>query len=223
VALLSSILLPYETYFYASGCIEDKWNASDIGLNRVIVVVGFVLGSTLSVALILLGADFFAPRHIEPQLPGTAALAPAALFGQMGVLLALLGMFFAFAGAAIETALAGAYNLAQFMGWPWGKFREPAVAARFTLAWAVIFVLATAIVISGIDPVSIVEYSIVFSVIILPFTYFPVLVIGSDRRIMGRHANGWLAKGLGWFYLFLIIAAAILAIPLLIMTHGGKG
>src|ERR1043165_8994082 len=37
VAVLSSVLLPYETYFYASGVIEDGWNPSDIKLNRVIV------------------------------------------------------------------------------------------------------------------------------------------------------------------------------------------
>ena len=35
VALLSSIMLPYETYFYASGGIEDQLEAaSDIALNR---------------------------------------------------------------------------------------------------------------------------------------------------------------------------------------------
>src|SRR5436305_640969 len=35
VALLSSIILPYETYFYASGVIEDKWTAKDVMMNRV--------------------------------------------------------------------------------------------------------------------------------------------------------------------------------------------
>ena len=139
------------------------------------------------------------------------------------MIVALLGMFFAFAGAAIETAMSGAYNLAQFFGWPWGKFRRPRDAARFTLTWAITFALSALIIITGIDPVSVVEYSIVFSVVILPFTYFPVLVVAGDRAVMGPFANGWLANGLGWFYLVLITIAALLAVPLLIITHGGQG
>lgn len=223
VALMSSIMLPYETYFYASGVIEDGWTPSDINLNRIICVIGMVLGSTLSVALVIIGAQVFLPRHIEPELPGAAALAPAMLYGKVGLVVALLGMFFAFAGAAIETALAGAYNLAQFLGWPWGKFRPARDAARFNFTWMIIFALAAVVIITGVDPVSVVEYSIVFSVVILPFTYFPVLVVAGDPEVMGEFANGWLAKTLGWFYLAVITVAALLAVPLLIITHGGQG
>ncbi len=207
VALLSSIMLPYETYFYASGVIEDGWNPSDINLNRIICVVGMTLGSVLGVALVILGTQ----------------VGPAMLFGKVGLIAAILGMFFAFAGAAIETALTNAYNLAQFLGWPWGKFRPARDAARFTLAWAATFALSALVIITGVDPVSVVEYSIVFSVVILPFTYFPLLVIAADKDVMGEHANGWLANALGWFYLVVITLAALAAIPLLIITHGGQG
>jgi len=223
VALLSSIMLPYETYFYASGGIEDKWTPKDIGMNRMVVVVGFALGSALSVALVGAGVEFFAPRHVDPQLPGTAALSTAHAYGRLGLYLALLGMFFAFAGAAIETALSGAYNLAQFAGWPWGKEKRPRDAGRFALSWIVVFIGGTLIALTGVDPVQVVEYSIVFSVVVLPFSYFPVLMVANDRRIMGKHANGPIAKALGWFYLVLITLAALAAIPLFFATHGGQG
>ena len=132
-------------------------------------------------------------------------------------------MFFAFGGAAIETSLSSAYNLAQFAGWPWGKHLPRRHAGRFTLSWIATFALATLVALSGVNPVTIVEYSIVFSVVILPFTYFPVLAVASDRNIMGDHANGWLANALGWFYLVLITAAGIAALPLLVLTQGGRG
>src|SRR5689334_1638046 len=86
VALTSSIMLPYETYFYSSGAVEDKWKPSDISLNRIIVIVGFVLGSLLSVALVMVGTQFFGPRHAEPQLPGVVATSAAAQFGTAGLL-----------------------------------------------------------------------------------------------------------------------------------------
>jgi len=216
-------MLPYETYFYASGGIEDRWKPADVTLNRVVVIIGFTLGATLAAALVVVGAEFFKPHSIDPALPGTAALAAGDMFASVGLYVALLGMFFAFAGAAIETALSAAYNLAQFAGWPWGLDKRPREAPRFALAWIVVFVLATAVVMTGIDPVSVVEYSIVFSVVVLPLSYFPVLAVARDRGIMGAYANGPLANVLGWFYLALITVAALAAIPLFVATHAGQG
>jgi manganese transport protein len=223
VALLSSVMLPYETYFYASGAIEDAWTPRDITLNRVIVIVGFTLGGLLGAALLVTGAEYFAPRQIEASLPGTVLLPVASELGQAGVWIMLAGMFFAFAGAAIETALSSAYNLAQFFGWPWGKHRKPREASRWTLAWIAAFVLAAAIVMTGVDPIRVVEYSIVFSVVILPLTYFPLMALSRDRETMGAYANGPIASTLGWAYFVLISIAAVAAIPLLVLTHGGEG
>jgi manganese transport protein len=223
VALMSSIMLPYETYFYASGGIEDHWKPSDVALNRIVVIVGFGLGGVLATALVVIGAEFFKPHGLQPALPGTAALAAADRFGNVGLYIALLGMFFAFAGAAIETGLSAAYNLAQFTGWPWGLDKRPRDAPRFALSWIVVFVLATLVVMTGIDPVSVVEYSIVFSVVVLPLSYFPVLAIARDKGIMGEHANGAIANVLGWFYLVVITAAALAALPLFALTHAGQG
>ena len=223
VALMSSIMLPYETYFYASGGIEDGWTASYVTTNRIIAVIGFSLGSLLAVGLLVIGAQLFAPHHIEPQLPGTAALGPAMAFGKAGLLLALLGMLFAFGGAAIENCLAAAYNLAQFFGWRWGKQHKPASVPRFTRSWVLILAAATLLILTGVDPVSMVEYSIVFAVVILPFTYWSILQTARDKKRMGKHVNGRLATTLGLIYLALITLAALAAIPLLILTHGGKG
>jgi manganese transport protein len=40
---------------------------------------------------------------------------------------------------------------------------------------------------------------------------------------MKGYANGWLANGLGWLFLVLTTAAALAALPLMLMTHGGRG
>ena len=223
VALFSSIVLPYETYFYASGAIEDRWTSKDLNMNRVIIIVGSVLGSSLAVALVILGAQQLAPHEIDAELPGTAALGAGIVLGTWGLIAALCGMLFAFGGAAIETTLSGAYNLAQFFGWPWGKFRKPTEAPRFHAAWLVLLVLSMLLIVSGVDPVQVVEYSIVFAVVTLPFTYFPMLLIAADKRVMKGFANGLLGNVLGWFFLVLTTLAALAAIPLLLMTHGGRG
>jgi Mn2+/Fe2+ NRAMP family transporter len=143
--------------------------------------------------------------------------------GRAGLWLALIGMFFAFAGAAIETAMSSAYDVCQFFGWRWGKFSPPRTAPRFVLSWAIVLLLAMLVVMTGADPIKVVEYSIIFSVVILPLTYFPLMAISRDADVMGVHVNGVIANTLGWLYFVLICIAAVAAIPLLVLTHGGQG
>jgi Mn2+/Fe2+ NRAMP family transporter len=163
------------------------------------------------------------PRGISPEFLGTAALPAAHVFGQVGLLLALVGILFAVGGAAIETSFAGAYNLAQFFGWKWGKKERPAGAPRFTLAWVVIFAVALVIVMTGVDPVKLTEYSVIFSVVALPLTYLPILLVANDRTYMGSNVNGRLANVLGVAYFVLILVIALAAIPLMLITNGGQG
>jgi len=165
----------------------------------------------------------FLPRGIDPQFLGTPPLAPAHAFGEVGLLLALVGILFAVGGAAIETCFSGAYNLAQFFGWRWGKRHPPARASRFALSWLVIFGLALLVVITGYDPVKLTEYSVIFSVVALPLTYLPILLIANDRAYMGSHANGRIANVFGIVYFAIILLVAVAAIPLLVLTNGGQG
>jgi Mn2+/Fe2+ NRAMP family transporter len=79
------------------------------------------------------------------------------------------------------------------------------------------------IVLSGINPVEITEYAVVFSVVALPLTYLPILLIAGDRSFMGQHANGRFAAALGWAYFAVIVVLAFAAVPLLLATNGGGG
>jgi Mn2+/Fe2+ NRAMP family transporter len=143
-------------------------------------------------------------------------------FGRLGLLIALLGMLFAVAGAAVETCMANAYALAQFFGWEWGRHKKPWEAPRFTIAWVVLFVLSLLIVLTGVEVMSLVEYAVLFSIVVLPLTYLPLMLLAGDRTFMGQYANKWLAKGLGWAFFAIVTAAAIAAIPLYLLTSGGQ-
>src|SRR5206468_12004257 len=155
-------------------------------------------------------------------IPGSAALEAAIPFGKWGLVVALLGMFFAVAGAAVETCLANAYSIAQFFGWIWGRHKKPWEAPRFTLTWIALFVMALAIVLTGVDVMMLVEFAILFSILVLPLTYLPLLLLANDKKYMGEHVNGRLARWLGWFYFAVITAAAVAALPLYIVTSGGN-
>ena len=222
VAILSAVMFPYEAYFYSSGGIEEEWGPKDIGTNRVTTTVGFGLGSLLAIAILASSAQLFGPANIGPQIPGTSAMEAVIPFGRTGLLLALLGMLFAVAGAAVETCMANAYAIAQFFGWEWGRHKKPWEAPRFTLAWIALFLLALLIVMTGVDVMSLVEYAVLFSIVVLPLTYLPLMLLAGDKSYMGSYANKWLAKGLGWIYFAIVTAAALAAIPLYLLTSGGQ-
>ena len=222
VGLLGAAMTPYEVYFYSSGGVEERWGPKDIGMNRANAIVGYGLGGTLSLALMIVGATVFLGHGISPQHLGTIALGAGDPLGKIGLLLALVGILFAVGGASIDTVFSGAYNLAQFCGWEWGRYRHPRGAPRFAVTWLVLLVLAMAIVMTGVDAVVLTEYAVIFSVVALPLTYVPILLVANDKFYMGSYGNGRLANVLGLVYLVVIIVVAVSAIPLMVLTNAGQ-
>ena len=222
IGLLGAAMTPYEVYFYSSGGVEEQWSPKDIGLNRANAIIGYGLGGFLSLALMIVGAALFLPRGISPEHLGTIALGAEQPLGEIGLLFALVGILFAVGGASIDTVFSGAYNLAQFCGWEWGRYRHPRGAPRFALTWMVLLVLALGIVMTGVDPVVLTEYAVIFSVVALPLTYVPILLVANDRAYMGNYGNGRLANVVGLLYLVVILIIALSAVPLMILTNVGQ-
>ncbi len=222
VGLLGAALTPYEVYFYSSGGVEEQWGPKDLGLNKANAMIGYGLGGFLSCALMITGGALFLEQGIEPEFLGTIGLGAEVPLGQIGLLLALVGILFAVGGAAIDTLFAGAYNLAQFLGWEWGIYRHASGAPRFTLTWAILLVLGLGAVMTGVDPVQLTEFAVIFSAVALPLTYIPILLVANDRAYMREYVNGRVANAFGFVYLVVIVIISIAAVPLLILTNVGQ-
>jgi len=63
---------------------------------------------------------------------------------------------------------------------------------------------------------------VVFSAVALPLTYLPILIVANDPQYMGEHVNGHVLNGAALVYLVIILAAAVAAIPLMIITGAGQ-
>jgi Mn2+/Fe2+ NRAMP family transporter len=222
VGLLGAAMTPYEVYFYSSGAVEEQWGPKDLGLNKANAIIGYGLGGFLSFALMIVGGSLFLDKGVEPEFLGSIALGAEVPLGQIGLLLAIVGILFAVGGAAIDTLFSGAYNLAQFLGWEWGRYRHPSGAPRFTLTWIVLLVLGLGAVMTGVDPVQLTEYAVIFSAVALPLTYIPILLVANDPSYMREHVNGRLANVFGLLYLVVIVIISVSAVPLMILTNVGQ-
>jgi manganese transport protein len=222
IGLIAAALMPYEIYFYSSGAVEEGWDPKDMTVNRANAFVGFGLGGLISVGLLVAAAQVFKPAGISPTGVGSVALIAEQPYAELGLILALIGILFAVGGATVDTAFSAAYNLAQHQGWKWGKRFKLLDEPRFTLSLAGFLLAGFAIAQTGVDPVELTEYAVIFSIPVLPLTYLPILLVGGDREVMGEYVNGPLARVLGWFYFVLICVLAIAAPVLFTATNGGS-
>jgi manganese transport protein len=84
------------------------------------------------------------------------------------------------------------------------------------------FTLAMVIALTGVRPLQLVNISIVFGMVVMPFTYYPVLRTASDKNVMGKHVNRKFDDVIGGIVLVFVIIAALAAIPLMVLTHSGR-
>jgi Mn2+/Fe2+ NRAMP family transporter len=222
IALFGAAMTPYEVFFFSSGAVEEHWTTKDLGTSRLNVLVGFPLGGVLSVSIAAGAAIVLLPSQIDVTSLSQVVMPVVAAGGKLFLAFAIVGIVAATFGAALETTLSGGYILAQYFGWPWGKFRRPAEAARFHVVMIVTIVIGAAVLYTGVDPIMVTEYSVVFSAIALPLTYLPILIVANDSQYMGEETNGRVTNLLASVYLVIILAASLAAIPLMIVTGAGQ-
>jgi Mn2+/Fe2+ NRAMP family transporter len=222
IALFGAAMTPYEVFFFSSGAVEEHWTIKDLGTSRLNVIVGFPLGGLLSVAVACCAAIVLLPNQIEVTSLSQTVLPVVAAGGKLALAFVIVGIVAATFGAALETTLSGGYILAQFLGWPWGKFRRPTEAARFHVVMFISVVAGAAVLFTGVDPILVTEYSVVFSAVALPLTYLPILIVANDSQYMGERTNGKVMNVFSSAYLVIILVASLAAIPLMIVTGAGQ-
>ncbi|MET1044990.1 MAG: Nramp family divalent metal transporter [Microbacteriaceae bacterium] len=221
IALFGAAMTPYEVFFFSSGAVEEKWTVKDLAQSRANVLVGFPLGGLLSVAIAGCATVVLLPQGIEVVSLSQVVLPVAEAGGKLLLAFVIVGLVAATFGAALETTLSSGYTIAQFFGWSWGKFRRPVRAARFHLTMIICLLIGLGILFTGVDPILITEYSVVFSAVALPLTYLPILIVANDPQYMGRHVNGRALNAVALVYLVIILSASLAAIPLMIITGAG--
>jgi len=222
VGIFSALLTEYQVHFYSSGAIEEDWTPSQLSQNFVVAAFGSSLGTALTAGILIVGALVFLPRGIFPDTLGVAVIAGAYPFGSKALMIAAAGTIACLGGAAIETALSGAYNVCQFFNLEWGKSRPKKSVPIFTATWIGMFVLAFIIGTLGFRPLDLIDISIIFGMAVMPLTYYPILKIASDKGVMKKHVNSRLDTWVATVFLVLITISAAAAIPLMIVTHSGK-
>lgn len=214
VSVLGASISPYLYYFYSSGAIEEKWDASYITVNRAIAAIGMGFGGFLSVAVLVLAALVFHPSGTDVQKYQQLPTLLSPIFGKPGVWLVIASLGIACIGATLEITLALAYLLAQGLGWNWGEDLSPSGDARFSLAYSLIVAVAALFVLFGVDPLQLTQIAMALTAASLPIGVFPFLILMNDRAYLGKHTNGALGNAVVMSISVLAAVLAVVSIPL---------
>jgi Mn2+/Fe2+ NRAMP family transporter len=220
VSVLGASISPYLYYFYSSGAIEEKWDDSYVGTNRVIAAIGMGFGGVLSIAVLILAALLFHPRGIRvdhyQQLPELLS----GVFGRTGFWLVIASLVIACLGATLEIALSLAYLVAQGFGWNWGEDLAPRDDARFALTYTLLVVAGSLFVLAGIDPLRLTQISMALTATSLPIATFPFLILMNDKAYLGDHTNGHIGNAVVMFISVLSAVLGVVSIPLELIGGG---
>ncbi len=222
ISLFGACIVPYQVIFFSSGGREEGWTVAKLPEMRLNVLVGFPLGGLLSVAIMWAAAGALQGRQIDVGHLGQVALPAADGLGAIGLVVALVGFAAAVFAAGAECALSIGYGVAQYFGWAWGKQRAPREVPRFQLVTLVSIIVATALVMTTIDPVTLTIVSVVLGAAAIPLTYFPILVIANDREYLGERVNRSWLNLVSTVFLLLMVVVSVVAIPLLLITKMGQ-
>ena len=221
VALIGAQMTPYEMFFFSSGAVEHRWRPKDIVEMRVNVLMGFPLGGLLALAIQAAAFLVFFEPGVQVEHISQTALPAAVALGQVGLIIAIVGIFAATFGATLETLFATSYDTAQYFGWSYGKVQPFARAARFTVVLVGVLLFSTALALTTLDPIKVTIVAVVCSASLLPFLFLPVMLVANDREVMGDMANGRLSNTIGTVVIAISIVIAAAAFPLLVLTKGG--
>jgi Mn2+/Fe2+ NRAMP family transporter len=214
ISIIGANVSPYMFYFYSSGAIEEKWDESCLGANRLTSIVGMGFGAGIAVAVIICSAMVFEPHHIQIDRYEQIAFVLVPALGKWGVPLFAIILGVCCFGAAAEIDLSSAYELAQTLGWNWGEEDKPSRKARFATTYTVMIFLAGIIMAAGVDPLKLTMLTMALTAVVLPMAIIPFIVIMNDKQYLGEHTNGPIGNTVIVVTIVLTSIVAIVTIPL---------
>jgi len=189
VSIVGATVSPYLLNFYSSGTIEEQMTQEQLWVNSATTYGGNMFGTLVAMGVLVTSAMVLQPLHIQVDSYEQAALMFVPAFGRWAVALFALSLGIGCIGAALEISLNTGYVLSQVFGWSWSANAQRADNARFSCAFTLILIAATGIALFGYDPLRLTMISVALTVVVMPLSVLPFLVLMNDRKFVADRTN----------------------------------
>ena len=211
VASVGTAIAPWMLFLAQSNVVEKNAHAEDLPYQRVDTVTGAVAASIISWFIILTTGAVLHPAGIEVSGAEDAAAALAPLVGDYAELLFGAGLTGAsFLAACVLPGITSS-AVCEAFGWERGADRSWAEAPTYRgIITAVIAVSAVVVMLPNINLFGIMMIAQVINGVLLPVLLVFMVLIASDKHVMGRYANGRVWNALTWFTIVAVTALTVI-------------
>ena len=185
-------------------------DGSEVTKMRVDVWFGMFVSNLVSFFIIVAcAATLFKHGITNISSAAEAALALKPLGGQLAYLLFTIGIIGT--GLLGVPVLAGSasYALSESFGWRFGLYRKLKEAYAFYGVIIISMIIGFALNFLGINPIVALLYAAVVNGIVSPIIMITIVMLSSNKKVMGRHLNGWKTKTVGWIAVAINLLVAV--------------
>ncbi len=231
VAVLGTTISPYLFFWQAGEEVEEQVAAGrlrqmgagvprvrsrDIREMRVDTAVGMVFSNLVMWFIILTtAATLHSNQMLSVDTADQAAQALKPFAGDFAFLLFTLGIVGTGLLAVPILAGSASYAIAEAFGWKEGLYRKFTQAHGFYGVITVATLLGLLVNFTSVRPFQMLYYAAILNGICAPPLMILILMIGNNRKIMGRFTNSFLGNAVGLIITGVMTAAAIG----LLLTH----
>lgn len=213
-ALLGTTITPYLFFWQTSEEIEDHTPKKEARRKFLEVAPGFIFSNLVAYFIIISTASalFFTDTAISSIESLTVVEISKALIpvvGDKAFLLFSIGIVGGGLLALPILAASSSYAVAEVFGWKEGLDQKVAKAKGFYAVLTATLFIGVAIAVLNINPVLALFYSQILAGILAPPLLVLIILISSNKDIMGDFVNNVWTQLIGWFAVSIMTASVV--------------
>ncbi|MBI4253060.1 divalent metal cation transporter [Candidatus Uhrbacteria bacterium] len=226
VAILGTTISPYLFFWQASSEVEEEIALGRVTLlqrrgaskeeihdMRIDVISGMLFSNVVAFFVMLTAAVVLFPGGIIVETAEDAAMALAPVAGPFASLLFTVGIIGT--GLLSIPVLAGSasYAVSEVFGWKSGLYRKLREAHGFYGVITIATLVGLMINAIGVNPIQLLLWTAFINGLVAPVILTSIMIIGNNKKIMGKWRNGRLSNVLNG----LTLTAMVLSIGFLVV------
>jgi Mn2+/Fe2+ NRAMP family transporter len=214
MALIGTTITPFMQVFVQSSVVEKGMDEEDLPLARADVIGGTVFACLIAAFIVISTAATLHVQGItEIDSAATAADSLAPVAGVYAKYLFGIGLFGAAMLAMGVLPLATAYSLSEALGFEKGLSRSFREAPIFLGIFTTLIVLGVLVaLIPNIPQIRLLIFTQTVNGVLLPFLLVTIVLLSSNKEIMGEYANSTFFNIFAWFITIIVSALSLMLI-----------
>lgn len=220
MALIGTTIAPFMQIYVQSAAVEKGMDKEELGMARADVVIGMTFADIIAAFIVICTAATLYTQGVTTiDSAATAAESLVPIAGTYAKYLFAIGLLGASMLAMAVVPLATAYSLSEALGFEKGlsrSFREaPIFLGIFT---ALLLIGGIVAMLPDISPITLLLVAQCVNGILLPVLLVAIVLLASNREIMGQHRIGKTYKLFVWL---ITLTVSALSLALIAKTIAG--